>query len=59
MSTHVVVTVDRKPGGPTLYGLALTTNGIDRVVVERPSMTVKEAHRRARALQAQLDKEAN
>lgn len=59
MSPYVVVTVDHQPGGPTRYGLALTTNGIDRVVVEKPSMTVKEAHRRARELERRLARENN
>lgn len=59
MAPYVLVTVDHKPGGPTLYGLALTTNGIDRIVVEKPSMTVKEAHRRARELERRLAQEAN
>lgn len=66
----VVVTVDHTPGGRlpngmpngvggiTRFGIALTTNGIDRQEVVPPSLGIKEAHRRARQLEAELRQEA-
>lgn len=70
MSPYVVVTVNHTLGGrlsngmpsglggATTYGVALTTNGIDRQSVAGPSFTApKEAHRYAERLQRRLDKE--
>lgn len=71
MTQYVVVTVDhavggRLPsgapdgqGGRTRYGLAITTNGIDRQVVVQPKWDhPRPAYAAADALQQQLDKES-
>jgi hypothetical protein len=70
MNPHVVVTVERTPGGrlpsgdpdgrggQTRYGLAITTNGIDRQVVVQPKWdSPRSAYSAADALQRKLDKE--
>jgi hypothetical protein len=73
MSPMVVVTVDHRPGGrlangspsgvggETRYGLALTTNGIDRQPIPggRTWDKARPAHRAADALQRQLDEESS
>lgn len=72
MSEYVVVTVEHTPGGRlpsgnpdgvgghTRYGLAITTNGIDRQVVVQPKWDKpRAAIDAAREMQRKLDKEAN
>jgi F420-0:gamma-glutamyl ligase len=53
---YVVVTVDHEPGRQTQYGVALTTNGIDRQPVDHPPFArPKEAQRYADRLQRRID----
>lgn len=53
-----VITVDHQDG-KTVYGVALTTNGIDRQPVDHPPFSrPKEAQRYADRLQRRLDEES-
>lgn len=55
-SQYVVVTVNHTPGGKTAYGLAITTNGIDRQPVGSQTWdTPRPAHRAADKLQRRID----
>lgn len=53
---YAVVTVDHRVGKATEYGVAITTNGIDRVPTGLgPYGTPREAQREADRLQRELE----